>query len=141
TYYLLRARLGGAFEVRRIPDGGHIIVCGLSTIGFRTVEELLRHDERVVVIECDPSNRFVPTARRLGAAVIIGDASVQEVLRQAHAGKARAVVGATNNDMTNLEVVLLARELDPAIRVVPLLNDPQFAVMLREAANVRLAVS
>jgi Trk K+ transport system NAD-binding subunit len=141
TNYLLRARLGGAFEVRRIPDGGHIIVCGLSTVGFRTVEELLRYDERVVVIECDSTNRFVPTARRLGAAVIIGDASVQEVLRQAHASKARAVVGATNNDMTNLEVVLLARELDPNIRVVPLLNDPQFAVMLRDAANVHLAMS
>jgi Trk K+ transport system NAD-binding subunit len=141
TNYLLRARLGGALEMRRIPDSGHVVVCGLSTIGFRTVEELLRFGERVVVIERNPANRFVTTARRLGAAVIIGDAVVQEVLRQAHAAHARAVLATTNNDMANLEVSLLVRELHPQLRVVPLLTDPQFALMLRDAADVRLALS
>ncbi len=141
TNYLLRARLGGVLEVRRIPESGHVIVCGLSTVGFRVVEELIRLGERVVVIDRDASCRFVPTARRLGAAVMIGDASIIEVLRQAHAATAKAVVPATNNDMTNLEVALLVRELNPAQRLVPLLNDPQFAIMLREAAGIRLAVS
>src|SRR5205807_7661830 len=83
TNYLLRARLGGAFEVRRIPDGGHIVVCGLGSIGFLVIEELLRYDERVVVIERDPANRLVNTTRRLGVPVIIGDAGVAEVMRQA----------------------------------------------------------
>jgi Trk K+ transport system NAD-binding subunit len=141
TNYLLRARLGGAFEVRRIPEGGHFIVCGLSTVGFRVVEELLRMGERVVVIEQNLANRFVVTIRRLGAVVTIGDAGVSEVLKQVHAGAARAVVSATNNDMTNLEVALLVRELNPEQRVVLLLHDPQFAEMLRDAAGVRLAVS
>jgi Trk K+ transport system NAD-binding subunit len=140
TNYLLRAK-GGALEVRRIPESGHIIVCGLSTVGFRVVEELLRQGERVVVIELDASNRFVTTARRLGAAVVTADASVIEVLRQAHADTARAVVPATNNDMINLEVALLVRELNAEQRVVVLLNDSQFAQMLRDAASIRLAVS
>src|SRR5262249_38693214 len=39
TQYLLRARLGGALEVRRIPEGGHVVVCGLGNLGFRVVEE------------------------------------------------------------------------------------------------------
>ena len=77
----------------------------------------------------------------LGAAVMIGDASVVEVLRQAHAGAARAVVQTTNNDMTNLEVSLLVRELNPQMRVVLLLNDPQFANMLRDAASIDTAIS
>ena len=141
TNYLLRARLGGVLEVRRVPEGGHVIVCGLSTVGFRVVEELVRLGERVVVVERDASCRFVPTARRLGAAVMIGDAGVIEVLRQANAATAKAVIPATSNDMTNLEVALLARELNPAQRLVPLLNDPQFAQMLRDAAGIRLAVS
>jgi Trk K+ transport system NAD-binding subunit len=141
TNYLLRARLGGAFEVRRIPEAGHVVVCGLSTVGFRVVEELAGFGERVVVIERDPANRFVTTARRLGAAVIPADAAVSEVLRQAHAGAARAVIAATSNDMTNLEVALLVRELNPEQRVLVLLTDPQFAQMLREAADVRLALS
>jgi Trk K+ transport system NAD-binding subunit len=141
TNYLLRARLGGALEVRRIPDGGHVIVCGLTPVGFRTVEELAASGQRVVVIEMAADNRFVATVRRLGAAVVVGDATVAEVLRQAHAARARAVIAATNNDLVNLEVALLVRELNPAQRVVLLLSDVHLAQMLREAADVRLAVS
>jgi Trk K+ transport system NAD-binding subunit len=141
TNYLLRARLGGVLEVRRIPDGGHIVVCGLSPVGFRVVEELVQVGQRPVVIELDAANRFVTTARRLGAAVIVGDMTVTEVLRQAHAGTARAIVAATSHDLLNLETALLVRELNAAQRVVLLLSDPQLAQMLREAANVRLAVS
>ncbi|MGL4550627.1 MAG: potassium channel family protein, partial [Gemmataceae bacterium] len=141
TNYLLRARLGGVLEVRRIPESGHVIVCGLSTVGFRVTEELIRMGEKVVVIEKDANSRFAPTARRLGAAVMVGDASVPEVLKQAHAGAARAVVPATNSDMTNLEVALLVRELGDGVRVVLLINDPQFAEMLRDAADIRLALS
>jgi Trk K+ transport system NAD-binding subunit len=141
TQYLLRAKLSGALEVRRIPEAGHFLVCGLSGVGFRVVEELLRLKERVVVINNNPSGRFVATARRLGAVVLIGDATVIELLRQANAGAARAVVPTASNDMTNLEIALLVHELNPAQRVVPLLNEPKFAQMLRDAAGVRLAVS
>jgi len=63
------------------------------------------------------------------------------VLRQAHASNARAVIAATNNDLINLEVALLVRELNPTQRVVLLLSDQQMAQMLRDAANVQLAVS
>src|SRR5207302_6112409 len=95
----------------------------------------------VVVIEVSPDNHFLTTVRRLGAAVVHGDAAVAAVLRQANAATARAVIAATNNDLVNLEVALLVRELNPTQRVVLLQSDPQLAQMLREGANVRLAVS
>jgi Trk K+ transport system NAD-binding subunit len=139
--YLIRARLAGVLEVRRMPDGGHVIVVGLSPIGFRVVEELLDCQTQVVVIERNPDNRFAVTSRRAGAAVIVGDATVAQVLRQAHAATARAVIVATNHDLVNLEVALLVRDLNPVQRVVLLQADPQLAQMLREAANIRLAVS
>jgi Trk K+ transport system NAD-binding subunit len=141
TNYLLRARMSGALEVRRIPDRGHIVVCGLGSIGYLVVEELLRYDERVVVIERDQGNRFVTTARRLGVPVIAGDAGVYEVMRQAHAAQAAAVIATTSNDLINLAVALQAREANPTQRVVLLMNDPELARMLREGANVELAVS
>jgi Trk K+ transport system NAD-binding subunit len=141
TNYLIRARLAGALEAGRIPDGGHVVVCGLTPVGFRVVEELVSLQEPVVVIEIDPTNRFVPTVRRLRAAVIIGDATIPEVQRQARAADARAVVAATNNDMVNLEVGLLVRELKPRQRVVLLTGDPNLAQMLRQGANIRFAVS
>src|SRR5262249_3121572 len=112
TNYLLRARLRGTLEIRRVPDRGHVIVVGLGNIGYRVVEELIGYGERVVVLEVAPDGRFVSTARRLGAAVIHGDATVREVLRQANASTARAVVAATSNDLANLEVALLVRELN-----------------------------
>src|SRR5207302_11336452 len=124
TNYLLRARLGGALEVRRITDSGHVIVCGLGNIGYRVVEELVKYGERVVVMEQARDSRFVTTARRLGVAVLIGDATVHTVLHQAHAAEARAVIASTSDDLLNLEVALLAREPNPAQRVVLHMSDP-----------------
>jgi Trk K+ transport system NAD-binding subunit len=141
TNYLLRARLGGAFEMRRIPDGGHVIVCGLGATGYRTVEELIRSEQQVVVIEHDAANRFVRRCRKLGAAVLIGDATMPEVLREAHAATAHAVIAATDNDLSNLAVALLVRQWKPQQRVVLVLEDTQLAHMLREAAKVQLALS
>jgi Trk K+ transport system NAD-binding subunit len=141
TNYLVRAHLGGALEVRRIPEGGHVVVCGLGNVGYRVVEELLRDKERVVAVERSQANPFIATARRRGAAVILGDATLAEVLRQAHAGAARAVAAVTDNELANLEVALLARELNPSQRVVVRLYEPQLARTLREAANVSLALS
>jgi Trk K+ transport system NAD-binding subunit len=142
TNYLLRARLRGALEIRRIPDSGHVIVCGLGNVGFRLVEELCRADERVVVIEADRDGRFMAAARRKrNVAIIIGDCTVLEVLRQAHAARARAVVAATSKDLVNLEIGLLARELNPRQRVVLRMTDPLLSETLREAANIRLALA
>jgi Trk K+ transport system NAD-binding subunit len=141
TNYLIRANLGGALAVRRIPDGGHIIVCGLGNVGFRVVEELHRQGESVVVIERRVDNAFMPTVRRLGVPVIVGDATVAEVLRQAGAANARAVVAASSNDLINLEIALLVRDIAARQRVVVRLTDPSLAQTLREAANVRLALS
>jgi Trk K+ transport system NAD-binding subunit len=141
TNYLIRARLGKALEIRRIPDGGHVVVCGLGSVGFQVVEELRKRDERMVVIERAGDGRFLATARRLGIAVIVGDATVPEVLRQAHAGTAKAVMAVTNNELANLEIALLVRELNPQQRVVLRMADAQLAQTLREAANIRLALS
>ncbi len=141
TNFLLRARLRGAFEIGRIPDRDHFVVCGLGPIGYRVVEELLHYGEAVVVIEKDPANRFVATVRRRKVAVVIGDATVIETLRHAHAATARAVLVVTNQDLVNLEMALLVRELNATQRVVLLQADPMLADMLRQAANVQLAVS
>ncbi len=141
TNYLIRANLGGAFEIRRVPESGHFIVCGLGNVGFRVVEELLSQGEQVVVLERGADNPFIPAARRLGAAVIVGNATIAEVLRQAHVASARAVVAATSNDLANIEIGFQVREMAPRQRVVLRLLDSGLAQTLRQAANVRLAVS
>jgi len=141
TNYLLKAKLGGAFEMRRIPDAGHVVVCGLGNIGFRCVEQLLKLGCQVVVIDQKADNPFVATVRRMGAAVLVGDATVQEVLKQAGAVKARAVIAATSSELANLEIALLVRELNSNQRVVVRLADPDFAEAMRSAADLKHAMS
>jgi Trk K+ transport system NAD-binding subunit len=141
TNYLLRARLGGALEVRRIPESGHVVVCGLGSIGFQTVKELLRLGERVLAIEKDLTSPYVPTARRLGAVVIMGDATLPEVQKQARMRSAYSVIASASNDLTNLSIALLAKEANRGQRLVVLISDPKLAGMLRQAAGVELALS
>lgn len=141
TNYLVRARLGGVLELRRIPDAGHVVVCGLGNVGFRVTEELLREGQSVVVIDPAQNGRFHASARRLGAAVMLGDATVLQVLRSARADSARAVIAATDNDLSNVEIALLARVLHGSQRVVVRLSDPELANMLRDSANIQLAFS
>jgi Trk K+ transport system NAD-binding subunit len=141
TNYLVRAHLRGALEVRRIPEGGHVIVIGLGNVGFRVVQELIRLGDTAVAVERNRDNPFIATARRLGMAVIVGDATVAEVLKQAHAGAAKSIVVATENELTNLEIALLVREMHPDKRLLVRLIDPQLASLLRRAANIHLALS
>ena len=141
TQYLLRLRLGGAFEVRRIPDGGHVVVCGLGNLGFRCVEELTRLGHSVVAVETDERNPYVPTVRRMGTPVVIGDAAVPAVLRQARCDAARAVIACADAELVNLEIALLVRDVNPRQRVVVRLNDEDFARVVREAADIKLALA
>jgi Trk K+ transport system NAD-binding subunit len=141
TNYLVRARLGRALEVRRIPDEGHVVVCGLGNVGFRIVESLRKADQAVVVVEPVRDGRFLVSARRLGAAIIVGDATAADVLQQARVQTARAVVATTSSDLVNVEIALLVRELAPRKRVVLRLSDIDLAKALREAANVQFAIS
>lgn len=141
TNYLLKARLRGVFEERRIPDGGHVVVCGLGNIGYRCVQELRKLDIQVVAVERAGDNPFAVTVRQLGAAVVVGDATLPEVLAQARAGSARAVIAATASELVNLEIALIVREQNPAQRVVVRITDPEFAQAARVAADIRLALS
>ena len=118
TQYLIRAKLGGALEVRRVPDGGHVVVCGLGNVGYRIVNELIEMGERVVAIDRVADNPFIATVRRKGVPTFVGDATLPDVLKQAHAGTAKAVIAATSSELANLEIALLSREINPQQRVV-----------------------
>ena len=118
TQYLIRAKLGGALEVRRVPDSGHVVVCGLGNVGYRIVMELTAIGERVVAIDKVADNPFIATVRRKGVPTFVGDATLPEVLKQANAATAKAVIAATSSELANLEIALLVREANPKQRVV-----------------------
>jgi Trk K+ transport system NAD-binding subunit len=141
TNSLLRARFAGAFEVRKIPEKGHFVICGLGNVGYRVVEEFVKADERVAVVEQRADNTLVAMCRSKGVPVVIGDATMIDTLRQARTDTARAVISCTENDLANLEIALLVTEMNPKQRVVVRLGDSTLAETIRQAANVRLALS
>ena len=72
--------------MRRVPDGGHVVVCGLGNIGYRVVEELTAMGERVVAIDKYGEGPFHDTVRHKGVPTFIGDATVPAILRPGAGG-------------------------------------------------------
>lgn len=58
---------------------------------------------------------------------MVGDRPIDDALRRAQIGRARAVVAVTGDDVANLEAALEARAINPEVRVVVRLFDDDFA--------------
>ena len=114
----------------------HVVVCGLDHLGYRVVEELHRLGEDLVAIEQREAGSFVDEVRSLEVPVHLGDARRDEVLRAAGIEKARAVVCATGSDLTNLEIALDARKLNPEVRVVLRMFEQRLAGKVGQALDV-----
>jgi Trk K+ transport system NAD-binding subunit len=121
TQLMLSGRIERSVWRRRIATmRGHVIVVGLGSIGFRVLLALLAARERVVVLERDPSNRYLRRARELDVAVVIGDATDPETLAAVNLGRAGAVAVLTSDDLVNIETGLAVRDqLGPSWADVP----------------------
>lgn len=105
----------------------HIVLCGLGRVGYRIAQQLLAAKEQVVAIEKDGESMFVEEMQDLGVPVLIGEARLKKNLLQANLEHARAIILATNDDLTNLDAALTAREIKPEIRVALRLFDETLA--------------
>ncbi len=119
----------------------HVIVCGTGKTGYRIILELLNFGLEVVAVESNPDGRFVEKAKEMHIPVIVDDASRSETLIKAGVKRARAIVPCTNNEMTNLEIALDARELNPDIRVVLRMFDADLARRIEKGFDIHIAFS
>ena len=119
----------------------HVVVCGLGRVGYRVVNELIRLGEDVIGIECKAGTRFVEKLQERGITVLVGDARTREILRRAQVPEASAIVIATEDDLTNLDVALDARELNPDIKVVMRMFDARLAEKIRRGFAIHTAFS
>ena len=108
----------------------HVIVIGLSALGMRVVTDLSAAGYDVAVIERDENNRFLSSAAELDVPVIFRDATLGQTLESARVDRARAVAVVTRDDMVNIEIGIVLREmLGP--RVMPKVNRPEVPLVLR----------
>jgi Trk K+ transport system NAD-binding subunit len=117
----------------------HIIVSGLDNLGRRTIEELRLGEEPVVAIAADDDEG--EGLVRPDVHIVIGDHKRERVLREAGVTEASSLVLTRNDDLGNLHAALLARELNPSIRLVIRVFDDQIAERLPDLIDNAVALS
>jgi len=112
----------------------HYIICGSGRVGSHLVRDLQRTNEEMVIIEND-GPRAAEFAQK-GLHVLIGDATLEEVLREAGVERARGLAACLPEDADNVYVVLTARDLNPKLNIVARAAEEQAeAKLVRAGAN------
>ncbi|MEB3224256.1 MAG: NAD-binding protein, partial [Synechococcus sp.] len=125
--FILGSRIRQFWDATKIPHQNHYVICGLGGMGMAIARQLHQQGYDVVVLETDHNNRFLRSARALGIPVILADASVTNSLRDARITKASALIAATSQDMTNVEIALSAKAIAPHLNVIVRIQDDTFA--------------
>jgi len=94
----------------------HIIIVGFGLSGRTTVNAVIEHHISYTVIEMNPATveRCMPG----GLNIIQGDARDAEILRQAGIERATDVAVTVPTDDVALEIVELARKMNPTARII-----------------------
>lgn len=94
---------------------GHYIICGYGRMGKIICRELKSKHIKHVVIEKNPE---VNIPEREDILLLPGDATKDEVLKEAGVERAKGLISVLPTDAENLYVVLSARELNPDLFIV-----------------------
>jgi voltage-gated potassium channel len=101
-------------EMGKLHD--HFIICGAGRVGSRLIREIQRAGVAFAVIEQDAQK--VAHLIESGAAVTVGDATLEETLREVGVERARGLVACLPDDADNVYVVLIARDLNHNLHIV-----------------------
>lgn len=120
AFELLFKRVWERWRMTRIQEGlcGHVVVAGFGKNGSTTAARLLESGlkpDALVVIDC--SADACEAARKLGAAVIQGDASRDELLEAVRIGAAARLIISAGRDDTGILIALSARKLAPGLPI------------------------
>jgi Trk K+ transport system NAD-binding subunit len=112
------------------PSAGvsnHVVVVGLGNVGMRSAAQLVDWGVPVVGIERNPNARGIAEARALNIPVVVGEGGLDQPLRTAGVHRSRALMAMTGDDAVNLEAALVAREINPEVRLVLRTMEGEFA--------------
>ncbi len=116
----------------------HFIICGYGRIGTQIVAEF--EDHKVAYAVIDQTEEAVGRLRAEGRLHIEGDASSEELLRQAGIERARGLISAVDSDERAVYIVLAARALNPNLYIIARAGRPE-SIRRLELAGATRAVS
>jgi len=94
----------------------HFILCGYGRIGTEIVAEFEDHQVPYAVI--DQTEEAIGRLRAEGRLHLEGDASSEDLLKQAGIGRARGLISAVDSDERAVYIVLAARALHPNLYII-----------------------
>ena len=94
-----------------------VIVCGYGVIGKRIGFALKKHKISFIAID----NTEISAEEDI--LFLQGDATSEDILKQAGVEEAKTIVAATDNDVTNAFICLLARELNRNITILACVSE------------------
>jgi hypothetical protein len=119
---------------------GHAVVLGFVGTSGSLADQLRRAGHAVVIIERDPARAAL--AAEQGYLVVEGDAAQSDgVLAGARIDSASALFVATGDDNRNLALTLMARSLQPALRIVVTATDQRWGEMLTRAGASEVVIA
>jgi voltage-gated potassium channel len=113
----------------------HFIICGYGRIGTQIVAEFEEHKVPYAVI--DQTDEAVGRLRAEGRLHIEGDASSEELLKQAGIDRARGLICAVDADERAVYIVLAARALNPNLYIIARAGRPESIRRLELAGATR----
>jgi Trk K+ transport system NAD-binding subunit len=90
------------------------VIAGFGDVGAAAYHELQSANIRCIVVD----------AKRHGVTEVVGNAESEEVLKEARITEAQFCIVAINSDDANIFTTLIARTLNPAIRILARANEP-----------------
>ncbi len=114
----------------------HYIVCGAGDVGREVVHEFRKSGTPHVVVERDPEHSELATESE--TVFIIGDASEEQVLKEARITDARGLIAVLPTDADNVFVTLTARQLNPDLVIIAKATDHQATTKLQRAGATRV---
>ncbi len=122
TSYIMEGELQRYLKLRKVHKSinalkDQVIVCGYGRNGKQACEQLRSHKQEFVAIESNP-HIIAEMRATQGMLFIEGNATHDETLLEAGIKNARALITTLPNDAENVFVVMSARELNPALKII-----------------------
>ncbi len=114
----------------------HYIVCGFGRVGSQIVEEFVA--ARILFVVIDEIERNVRNCIELGHLALQGDATSDEILREAGIVHAKCLLVATEDDAHNISITLSARHLNSKLFIIARSNHNETEAKLKLAGADRV---
>ncbi|MDR3263965.1 MAG: TrkA family potassium uptake protein [Clostridiales bacterium] len=109
----------------------YTVIIGSGRLGSGLANALSDDGANVMIIDSD-KNSFRKLSPSFGGLTLLGDATDIDVLHEAQAEKATAIVAVTDNDNTNIMIAQMVKELFKKERVIIRLYDPELECVYGE---------